>query len=539
MTYLRAALLAVLIALLPAPAALAEEFLPITTPVDLTEGTREGEVGELIFRGALDIAPDKARIGGISSLEWHDGQLYAVADDGRWVVMTPEDIGTRLVDISSVSIGALKDAKGAKLGSKERGDAEALTRLPSGEWLVAFEQDHRIWRYADLDSAVTGSEAAAAPLLVGAAANGGIETLASYDGGLLACGEWADPARPNCLRTTAAGAVPFHLAAPAGIAEVGGVPTDAACTSDGTCYILFRSYTPGVGNRAAIVALDPDGATKTLAVLAPPLTLDNFEGLAVRSVPGKTFLYLVSDDNFRNCESKPATGCQRTLLMKFEIKPPAAGPAPITPADFASTATARPAARPYPAAASVSVVLETDLGAITIALETERAPITAGNFLRYVEEGRFDGTAFYRAMHIQSDLPTHGLLQGGTVGDPARILPPIAHEPTTLTGLSHVHGAVSMAMGGPGTADGDFFIIIEDQTGLDANPKAAEDVWRNGFSVFGHVTTGMEVVAAIHAAARDPDKGEGAMKGQMLSQPVRIIAARRADLLPLPSPPSP
>ncbi len=244
-------------------------------------------MGELIFRGGVEIAPDKAGIGGISGIEWHDGQLYAVADDGRWLVLTPEDIAGRLVDVSSVRIGDLRDLKGGKLGSKERGDAEAITRLPSGEWLVAFEQDHRIWRYAELGRAATGVESGAAALMAGAEANGGIETLAAYAGGLLACGEWADPARPNCLAITADGARSFHLPAPAGIAEVGGVPTDAACKGDGTCYVLFRSYIPGQGNRAAIVELAPDDAPKTLAVLTPPMLLDNFEGLAVREMQGK------------------------------------------------------------------------------------------------------------------------------------------------------------------------------------------------------------------------------------------------------------
>jgi cyclophilin family peptidyl-prolyl cis-trans isomerase len=528
------AVLAIAVAALPVRAE--EPFLPLTTPVELDAGNSDAAVGELIFRGGVEIAPDKAGIGGISGLEWHESQLYAVSDDGRWLVLTPEDVGMRLVDVSSVTIGELSDEKGRKLGGKTRSDAEAITRLSSGDWLVAFEQDHRIWRYGDLGGAATGTEQGADMLIAAITdANGGIETLAAYDGGMLACGEWADPARPNCLRITPAGAQSFHLPAPEGIAEVGGVPTDAACKPDGTCYILFRSYTPGYGNRAAIVAVAPDAEPETLAVLAPPLMLDNFEGLAVREAQGRTFLYLISDDNFRNCETKPGDGCQRTLLMKFEIKGPPVEVVPATPETFVAAPTARPGTRPFPEAVSTSVVIKTSLGPITIALETERAPITAGNFLRYIEQRRLDGTAFYRAVHLPVGPQPNGLLQGGTRGDPKRILPGIVHEPTSQTGLTHTHGAVSMAMNEPGTADGDFFIMIEDQTGFDADPAASEAAWRAGFPVFGYVTEGMEVVAAIHTAARDPDAGEAVMRGEMLAAPVRIISARRAP----PSPPAP
>ncbi|MDZ4138075.1 MAG: esterase-like activity of phytase family protein, partial [Erythrobacter sp.] len=319
-----------------------EEFLPLTTPTLLAEDAVDIGVGELIFRGGVEIAPDKAGIGGISGLDWHDGQLYAVSDDGRWLVLTPEDVAGRLVDVSSVAIDVLRDAKGSKLGAKERSDAEAITRTAAGEWLVAFERDHRIWRYAELGGAALGEQAGAQTLVANAEPNSGIETLAAFDGGLLVCGEWVDPARPNCLRTTAAGTRSFNLPAPEGIAEVGGAPTDAACKGDGTCYVLFRSFTPGYGNRAAIVALNPDADPETLAVLAPPLMLDNFEGLAVREAQGRTFLYLVSDDNFRNCETKPGDGCQRTLLMKFEIKGEPAEAVPSTPEAFAAAPTSRP-----------------------------------------------------------------------------------------------------------------------------------------------------------------------------------------------------
>lgn len=165
------------------------------------------------------------------------------------------------------------------------------------------------------------------------------------------------------------------------------------------------------------------------------------------------------------------------------------------------------------------------MGDITVALESERAPITAGNFLRYVKEGRLDGTVFYRAMQLDWGQQPNGLIQGGTQWDPARILPGIAHEPTSLTGLSHTRGAVSMAMGEPGTANGDFSIMLGEQTGLDANTAAEDPVWRNGYAVFGYVTDGMEVVEAIHAAPTDPDKGQGWMKGEMLAAPVVIVDA--------------
>ena len=103
----------------------------------------------------------------------------------------------------------------------------------------------------------------------------------------------------------------------------------------------------------------------------------------------------------------------------------------------------------------------TSLGTIVVAVETERAPVTAANFLRYVDAKRFDGTTFYRAMKLGKD-GEYGLIQGGVRGDPKRALPPIAHEPTSKTGLTHDEGAISMARTTPGTATGDFFIRWEE-----------------------------------------------------------------------------
>ena len=467
------------------------------------------EFDQLIFKGGLEIAPGDEEIGGISGLEWYDDRLYAVTDNGRWLTILPDEIDGRLIDILTLEIGNLSDTRGRRLRRKEQADAEAITRIPDGSWLVAFEQDHRIWTYGTLDEASEGVAQgqdmdAITAILTGASSNGGIETLAIGGERLIACGEWSEPGKPNCINTHEHGVTTFELSAPSELAEHGGAPTDAACNSAGTCYVLFRSYRPNYGNRIAILELVPNGETRTLATFNPPLAIDNFEGLAVREQYGKTYLYMVSDNNFSDD--------QRTLLMKFEIKneEPVVAVAPKPVVEYETQ----------------DVVLETSLGDMSILLETERAPVTSANFLRYVEENRFDGTVFYRAMKLDREPQPNGLIQGGTQFDPKRILPGIAHEPTTETGLSHTNGALSMAMGDPGTANGDFSIMLQDQIGLDARPEAEEAIWQNGYAVFGYVIDGMDVVSAIHALPADPSKGEGAMRGQILADPVTIVDAR-------------
>ncbi|MFL0356413.1 esterase-like activity of phytase family protein [Erythrobacter sp. GH1-10] len=514
MTY-RSAILSVFAALAVAlsPTASAEEFFLETVPVDLDPSDLDREQFDgLIYRGGVEIRPGEAEIGGISGLEWHEGKLYAVMDDGRWLILTPDEIGGKLVDMIGAETGPLLDQRGKRLREKEEADAEGLTRSDTDGWLVSFEQDHRIWGYRDFASEATALPFTTEGMLAITEPNKGLEALARYPEGLLLCAEIAVPDEPNCMRVDGNGARSFAIAPPRQLAEHGGAPTDAACGSDGTCYVLFRSYRPEEGNRAAIVLLPPTGDPETIAILLPPLALDNFEGLAVREEPGRTYLYLASDNNF--------SGSQRTLVMKFEViaaaDDTALAPPPATEVDNTEYDT-------------VNVVLETELGDITIALETERAPITAGNFLRYVDEDRFDGTAFYRTMRLDREPRPNGLIQGGTRWDPDRVLPGIQHEPTTQTGLSHTSGALSMAMGEPGTANGDFSIMLQDQTGLDAQPGSDDPVWKNGYAVFGYVIEGMDIVAAIHAAPTDPELGEGAMKGQMIAEPITIIDARRVE----------
>jgi peptidyl-prolyl cis-trans isomerase A (cyclophilin A) len=147
------------------------------------------------------------------------------------------------------------------------------------------------------------------------------------------------------------------------------------------------------------------------------------------------------------------------------------------------------------------------------------------NFLRYVDLKRYDGISFYRAVPVPNE-PSQGFVQAGIREDARKILPPIAHESTTKTGLHHSDGAISMARNAPGTATCDFFIIVGDMTYMDANPAAPGD--NLGYAVFGRVVEGMDVVKKILAAPRSPTAGVGVMKGQMLAAPVKILTARRA-----------
>lgn len=181
----------------------------------------------------------------------------------------------------------------------------------------------------------------------------------------------------------------------------------------------------------------------------------------------------------------------------------------------------------------VRVALTTTLGTIVLELDSKRAPITTTNYLRYVDQKRLDGTVFYRAMRLDFGGPgPQGLIQGGTQYDPKRILKPIAHEPTNVTGILHKAGTISMARWAPGTATCDFSILLSNMPALDADPGGTGDT--AGYAAFGRVVEGMDVVIKIHAAPISSAKGEGVMRGQMIEAPVKIIAARR---IRMPAPP--
>ncbi len=204
------------------------------------------------------------------------------------------------------------------------------------------------------------------------------------------------------------------------------------------------------------------------------------------------------------------------------------------PAQAAPARAAHPRAAPKPApepapiplADTVRVDMVTTLGTIGLELDGKHAPITTANFLHYVDTKRFDGITFYRAMHLAWGDQPNGLVQAG-LRDPRRLFAPIAHEPTTQTGLSHKAGSISMARNAPGTALADFSLLLSDMTGLDADPKATDPDLQAGYAVFGHVVSGMDLVRKIWDAPISPTLGEGIMRGQMLADPVKVLTVRR------------
>lgn len=153
------------------------------------------------------------------------------------------------------------------------------------------------------------------------------------------------------------------------------------------------------------------------------------------------------------------------------------------------------------------IIIKTELGDITVEIFQEAAPITASNFLRYVDENRFKDSCFYRIVRMDNQ-PDNDIkievIQGGLyTTDQDKMLPPIAHETTEKTGILHRDGVISMARLEPGTATSEFFICVGDQPELDFGGKRNPD--GQGFSSFGKVVSGLDVVRKIH---QQPTEGQ-------------------------------
>lgn len=164
------------------------------------------------------------------------------------------------------------------------------------------------------------------------------------------------------------------------------------------------------------------------------------------------------------------------------------------------------------------VVVETEAGEFEVEIDTARAPVTAANFLRYVDAGLYDGGRFHRTVRThpdnQADKPVKiDVIQAGANAARRReFLPPVALERTSVTGLRHLDGVLSMARLDVDTARDEFFICVGDQPSLDYGGKRHED--GQGFAAFGRVVRGLDVVRKIHASSAD---------GQRLSPSIRIL----------------
>jgi peptidyl-prolyl cis-trans isomerase A (cyclophilin A) len=187
-----------------------------------------------------------------------------------------------------------------------------------------------------------------------------------------------------------------------------------------------------------------------------------------------------------------------------------------------AAAALQPVSAAPQSASDVRVRLETEMGPIIVAVDTRHAPVTARNFLAYVDQHRFDGTFFYRVVRGDRD-PRTGMVQGGISNDMTRMLKPIAHEPTSRTGLRHVDGTLSMARDDPGTATGDFFIVVGPGRYLDASKDDP------GYAAFGHVVSGMPLVRRILAQPTSAHGWSKETAHQALVHQIRILRAVRVE----------
>lgn len=164
------------------------------------------------------------------------------------------------------------------------------------------------------------------------------------------------------------------------------------------------------------------------------------------------------------------------------------------------------------------VLIKTGMGDITVEVYENKAPITAVNFLRHVDEHHYDGAYFYRVVRMDNqpdNVIKIEVIQGGLDADDRR-RSPIGHETTNQTGILHRDGVISMARLEPGTATTEFFICVGDQLQLDYGGQRNPD--GQGFAAFGKVIDGMDVVKSIHRQPAD---------GQRLNPRIDIIAMVR------------
>lgn len=292
-------------------------------------------VGDLTYLGGLEIRSKDKSFGGYSGMTISpDGtQLLAISDRGTWLTVTLGYEEGELAGVTDARIAAMLDVNGRPVGGR-RGDAEALTRDPLGGLAVGFEHAHRISRYppSALPFGTVPVEMAVPEGLSQAPPNKGLEAVAvlasnrylllteDYRNDDLDTVGWIltnpeGPAQSSSARISFAVSGLFH-------------PTDATMMPNGDVLVLERRYVAVKGGsmrlrripREEIVAGARLSGT-TIATIAPPLSVDNMEALAVREGPsGEILIYVMSDDNFNTGIGNFLMPRQRTLLMMFRLE---------------------------------------------------------------------------------------------------------------------------------------------------------------------------------------------------------------------------
>jgi peptidyl-prolyl cis-trans isomerase A (cyclophilin A) len=168
------------------------------------------------------------------------------------------------------------------------------------------------------------------------------------------------------------------------------------------------------------------------------------------------------------------------------------------------------------------------MGDIVLEVDPVKAPGTAANFLKYVDAGHYDGGTFHRTVKMdnQPESPVKiEVIQAGVNPDRAKAgFPAITLERTSVTGILHKDGVVSMARGGPDSATSGWFICINDQPSLDFGGARNPD--GQGFAAFGRVVSGMDVVRKIQAAPSSSTRTTNA-EAQRLTPPIKILRVTR------------
>ena len=284
-------------------------------------------IGDLEYLGGVQLRGSDPSFGGISALRTGPGDSFlGVTDTGNWISFRTTETADRLTGVTDVQMAAIPGLDGKPAASKAEGDAESLEWNPAtGTAEVGYEQRQRVIHLAGPPLAMRPVRDEAMTPMMAWPANGGAETLVRLPGGerlIVAEDVEREAGRHYGMFTKGNATRPVSIAGLPGFK-----PTDAVALDATRVLMLHRRFTPfdqaaavTLVDLAPILAGGDRAEARILAEWRPPLLVDNMEGLAIRRTGNRTFLYIVSDDNF--------SSLQRTLLLKFELMASDGAPSP-------------------------------------------------------------------------------------------------------------------------------------------------------------------------------------------------------------------